>query len=121
MNRTRADRSTYVLPDYLSDDLDAVFCGTAAGATSAKRGRYYAGPGNEFWPLLFEAGITPVLLKPSEDHRVVEYGIGLTDLAKHVAASSDRGLSRDYDVEGLLAKVEHFAHRLWAFPGQRAA
>jgi double-stranded uracil-DNA glycosylase len=34
-----------VLPDVLGPGLRVVFCGTAAGAVSAVRGAYYAGPG----------------------------------------------------------------------------
>lgn len=80
-----------VLPDYLAPGLRVVFCGTAVGETSAKRGHYYAGPGNEFWPLLYESGLVSEPLTPQDDARIVEFGIGLTDLAKRIAASSDAG------------------------------
>jgi mismatch-specific thymine-DNA glycosylase len=73
------------LPDYLAPRLRVVFCGTAAGMTSASRGHYYAGPGNLFWTYLYEARITTEPLFPSTDHRVLEFGVGLTDLAKEVA------------------------------------
>jgi G:T/U-mismatch repair DNA glycosylase len=67
-----------ILPDYLTPGLRVVFCGTAVSTASAARGHYYAGPGNEFWPLLHEAGLTPVLLTPDEDARVLEFALGLT-------------------------------------------
>ncbi len=51
-----------VPPDYLAPNLRVVFCGTAAGNRSAEVGHYYAGPGNEFWPLLYRSGIVPVAL-----------------------------------------------------------
>lgn len=41
-----------VPPDLLAPHLRLVFCGTAAGNVSAARGAYYAGPGNQFWPIL---------------------------------------------------------------------
>ena len=47
-----------MLPDYLSPGLKVVFVGTAAGERSAARGHYYAGRGNKFWELLWEAGLT---------------------------------------------------------------
>jgi TDG/mug DNA glycosylase family protein len=56
------------VPDYLDHGLRIVFCGTAVGTASAARGHYYAGPGNEFWPFLFEAGLTPVRLGPDDAH-----------------------------------------------------
>ena len=110
-----------VLPDYLAPGLRIVFCGTAASTTSAKRGHYYAGQGNEFWPCLHQARLTPVLLTPEEDARVLEFRLGLTDLAKHTAASNDVGLDRHYDVEGLIEKIELFSPRCLAFHGKTAA
>jgi TDG/mug DNA glycosylase family protein len=109
-----------ILPDYLAPGLRVVFCGTAVSTTSAARGHYYAGPGNEFWPLLHESGLTPVGLTPREDARILDFGLGLTDLAKSVAASSDAGLGSHYDVEALVEKIERFAPRWLAFHGKTA-
>src|ERR1035437_6294356 len=57
-----------ILPDHLRPNLTFVFCGTAVAARSASRGHYYSGTGNEFWRFLHESAITPVLLKPEDDH-----------------------------------------------------
>jgi TDG/mug DNA glycosylase family protein len=110
-----------VLPDYLGANLRVVICGTAVGKTSARRGHYYAGPGNEFWTFLHQAGLTPVSLSPEQDARILEFGIGLTDLAKTVAASSDRGLRSRFDVDEFLAKMPHRSPRVVAFHGKEAA
>ena len=75
---------SYVLPDLLQPGLRVVFCGTAAGTTSARRGHYYAHPQNKFWPTLHGIGLTPRRLDPSEYPRLAEWGVGLTDIAKHV-------------------------------------
>jgi TDG/mug DNA glycosylase family protein len=109
------------LPDYLAPRLRVVFCGTAAGTTSASRGHYYAGPGNLFWTYLYEARITTEPLFPSTDHRVLEFGVGLTDLAKEVAASSDLALKAHYDVDGFVAKIERHQPSWVAFHGKQAA
>ena len=62
---------------------------------------YYAGPGNKFWPTLFRVGLTPRQLAPAECRSLLQYGIGLTDIAKGVSGS-DSSLPRDsYDREGL--------------------
>jgi TDG/mug DNA glycosylase family protein len=74
-----------ILPDFLAPGLRLVFCGTAAGHASAAAGHYYAKPGNRFWGLLHEAGLTPRLFRPEEDHLLLGLGIGLTDLAKEVS------------------------------------
>lgn len=47
-----------MLPDYLEPNLSVVFVGTSVATASAARGHYYAGPGNKFWELLWEAGLT---------------------------------------------------------------
>jgi TDG/mug DNA glycosylase family protein len=110
-----------ILPDYLAPGLRVVFCGTAVGEASAKRGHYYAGPGNEFWPLLYESGLLSEHLTPDEDVRILEFGIGLTDLAKKITASSDAGLAGQYDVEGFVTKIERYAPAWVAFHGKTAA
>lgn len=110
-----------ILPDHLAPGLRVVFCGTAVGTTSASRGHYYAGPGNEFWTYLHEAGLTPRRLRPEEDAQIVEFGIGLTDLAKGIASSYDPGLRNHYDVDDFTAKIERFGPRWVAFHGKTAA
>ncbi|MDQ3028648.1 MAG: mismatch-specific DNA-glycosylase [Actinomycetota bacterium] len=110
-----------VLPDYLAPGLRIVFCGTAVSTASAERGHYYAGPGNEFWSFLHRSGLTPVLLSPEEDSRVLEFGLGLTDLAKKTAASSDAGLDPHYDINGFVERIERAAPRWLAFHGKTAA
>ncbi|MDQ3726180.1 MAG: mismatch-specific DNA-glycosylase, partial [Actinomycetota bacterium] len=71
-----------VLPDVLVPGLKVVFCGNAAGKVSARKGAYYAGPGNLFWPTLHEVGLTPIRLRPEEFRRMPEFGLGLTDACK---------------------------------------
>jgi len=73
-----------ILPDLLQPGLDIVFCGTAAGTVSARQNAYYAHPHNKFWPTLHKVGLTPRLLAPNEFPLLLDYGIGLTDIAKHV-------------------------------------
>jgi TDG/mug DNA glycosylase family protein len=43
-------------------------------------GHHFAGPGNPFWRLLHAAGLIPEPLTHQQDHRLAEYGIGLTNL-----------------------------------------
>lgn len=112
-----------MLPDHLAPDLRVVFVGTSVATASAARRHYYAGPGNRFWSLLFVAGLTgDRQLAPEDDASVLEHGIGLTDLVKHVAASSDSLLrGSDYDVPGFLATIDAFGPAVVAFNGKEAA
>jgi TDG/mug DNA glycosylase family protein len=70
------------LRDLLAPGLRVVIVGTIAAWHRAEREHYYAGRGNAFWLLLHESGLTPYRLTPDEDARVVEFGIGLTDLVR---------------------------------------
>jgi TDG/mug DNA glycosylase family protein len=109
-----------ILPDYLDDDLDAVFCGTAAGNKSATVAHYYAGRGNKFWSILFETGLTAELLTPQQDSRLTEFGLGLTDLVKH-HSGNDSTLDPDmYDTEAFETKIREHAPRFVAFNGKEA-
>ncbi len=110
-----------ILPDVLGPGLRIVFCGSAAGAASARAGAYYAGPGNRFWPTLQRTGLTPRLLAPAAFRSVLDYGIGLTDLCK-TESGSDAGLSRQADdVAALAAKIACHRPAILAFNGKRAA
>lgn len=108
------------LPDYLAADLDIVFIGFNAGLKSGRVGHYYAGPGNLFWPFLYEAGFTDRLLTYEEDANVLDYGIGLTDLAKRsTRAAAD--LSTDELRRGLRVverKLEPIQPGIIAFNGK---
>jgi double-stranded uracil-DNA glycosylase len=110
-----------VLPNVLTPNLSVVFCGTAVGAASARRGAYYAGPGNRFWSTLFEEGFTPHLLKPEEFATLPTYGLGLTDLVK-IVSGADAGLRRKHFDRGQLRDaITAHAPRVLAFNGKRAA
>ncbi len=115
------DRAPPVLPDVLAPDLDIVFCGTAAGAESARRGAYYAGPGNAFWLTLFAVGLTPVLVQPGEYATVTEWRMGFTDLAKHVSGGDHVLAKAHFDVSRLHALILEHRPRILAFTGKRAA
>jgi TDG/mug DNA glycosylase family protein len=76
------------LPDYLQPGLRLVFVGFNPSERAAAVGHYYAGRGNLFWPILYESGILPEPLTYVEDERVLQFGIGLTDLVKRPTRSS---------------------------------
>jgi len=108
----------HVLPDVLKPGLNVVFCGTAAGAVSARRGAYYAHPQNRFWRVLFDVGLTARLLKPEEYRDALAFGIGLTDIAKHVSGMDRElppGSLGDAACAALTVKIEAVQPKLIAF------
>jgi double-stranded uracil-DNA glycosylase len=116
-----ADPSCPVLPDVLRAGLAIVFCGTAPGTASAQAGAYYAKPGNRFWRVLHEVGLTPVQLRPADYLRLLDYNIGLTDLCK-TAFGQDSDLPHDaLDREGLCAKILNYQPQVLAFTSLQGA
>ncbi len=110
-----------ILPDVLGPDLRVVFCGTAAGKVSAEKRAYYAGPGNRFWPTLYEIKLTPRRLEPAEFPMVLEFGIGLTDVAKAVSGADSDLPRHGFDAASLRRKINQLAPEALAFNGKRAA
>lgn len=78
----------YTLEDYLEMNLDLVFVGINPSLMAAHRGRYYAGPGNHFYKLLHESGLTPRFLSFEEDYKLLQYSIGLTNIVTRPTRSA---------------------------------
>jgi len=108
------------LPDHLRKGMKLIIVGCNPTDSSVRVGHYYAGRDNPFWPLLFESGVVPEPFDYHDDKRVIEFGIGLTDLVKKPSKTSDL-LTREDFAEGrivLSQKLEEFAPRVVAFNGR---
>ncbi len=70
--------------------LDVVFVGYNPSLPAWRTGHFYANPGNRFYRLLYESGLTPRLLTPAEDRSLPDYGIGVTDLVPLPSARADQ-------------------------------
>ncbi len=99
-----------------------VFVGFNPGDRSARIGHYYAGRGNQFWNFLYESGLAPEKLRPEDDHRVLEFGLGLTDVVKRWSKSSNDLRAADFRKGNpeLAAKLHRVAPRAIAFNGKVA-
>lgn len=115
------DDMPLVLPDLLAPGLHVVFCGTAPGHHSARKGAYYAGPGNRFWPTLHLVGLTPRRLSPEQALELLALGLGLTDLVKHRAGSDHELAPEDYDAAALEDRLLAVAPQIVAFTSKQAA
>lgn len=120
-NHAMPTRRAFVLPDVLAPGLRVVFCGTAPGTRSARDGAYYAHPGNYFWRTLFAVGLTPRLLAPAEFRDVPQFGIGLTDVAKHAFGSDAELPATAFDAAALHHKLARWQPRIVAFTSKNAA
>ncbi|HVB11224.1 MAG TPA: mismatch-specific DNA-glycosylase [Bacillota bacterium] len=89
------------VPDLLHPGLRVVFVGLNPGRASATAGHHFAGPGNHFWRLLHESGLTPRRLDPAEDEHLLAMGLGITNAVPR----SSRG-EQDLAWEEFLAGAE---------------
>ena len=108
------------LPDYLAPKLRLVIVGVNPSIPAARQGHYYANPRNPFWRLLYESGLVSEALGPEDDVRILDFGIGLTDLVPRPT----RGVSqlpttyRRSGVPVLRRKLEACRPRVVCFNGK---
>jgi TDG/mug DNA glycosylase family protein len=76
------------VPDVIAPGLVVLFCGINPGLYSAATGHHFARPGNRFWPALHRSGFTPRLLDPAEQERLLDLGLGITNLAERATAGA---------------------------------
>lgn len=104
-----------------------VFVGINPSIYSAERGRYFARPGNRFWPSLSRSvlserarlGFKVDVLGPEHDRALQRYGIGFTDVVKRPtvkAAELTRAELRN-GVAQLLEKLGTYRPRIACFHG----
>jgi mismatch-specific thymine-DNA glycosylase len=108
------------LPDYLRKGMKLVIVGCNPTESSVRAGHYYSGRGNVFWPTMYESGVVPEPFDYPDDRRIIEFGIGLTDLVKRPTKGVEE-LKREDFAEGrivLAQKLEEFAPRVVAFNGK---
>ena len=100
--------------------MKLVIVGCNPTESSVRVGHYYAGRDNPFWPILFKSGVLPEPFDYHDDKRVIEFGIGLTDLVKRPSKTPDT-LAREDFAEGrivLSQRLEEFTPRVVAFNGR---
>ncbi len=133
-----------MLPEILTRNQRVLFVGSTVSETSSELGFYYLGPNNRFWGLLEYAGITPASVVTPRERRILvdtfkthalsemykklffekkeaelaKYRIGLTDLNRRRAFSSDDepgAKPTADDVTRFIRKVEKYEPRIVAF------
>ncbi|WP_415949573.1 G/U mismatch-specific DNA glycosylase [Streptomyces sp. KLOTTS4A1] len=107
---TRADLEAArdrVVDDVVAGGLRVLFCGINPGLLTAATGHHFARPGNRFWPVLHLSGFTPRRLDPSEQHELLSYGLGITNVVARATARADELTPEEYVAGGrvLEAKV----------------
>jgi TDG/mug DNA glycosylase family protein len=107
------------LEDLIAPDLAILFVGINPGLWSGATGFHFARPGNRFWRAIHEAGLTPRLIAPHEQHDLLGFGIGIVNLVPRTTATAAE-LSTDEIRAGgrvLEEKIVRFRPRKVAFLG----
>jgi TDG/mug DNA glycosylase family protein len=76
------------VPDLIAPGLAVLFCGINPGLYSGATGHHFARPGNRFWRTLQAAGFTDRVVRPWEERRLLEYGLGITNLVARATATA---------------------------------
>jgi TDG/mug DNA glycosylase family protein len=110
------------LPDLLAPGLDLVFVGINPSIYSAERGQYFARPSNVFWRCLNQSGLVPERLGPADSERLLEFGIGLTDIVKRPTHDASELTAAEFAAgrDELHEKLLLFAPRAVCFVGKLA-
>jgi len=118
LRRLRWERAA--VPDLLKPGLRVLFVGVNPGRWSASAGCHFAGPGNHFWRLLHEAGFTPRRYAPSEGARLLELGLGITNVVSRPTRSEGEIRWEEFVAGGRLLreKAARFRPRIVALLGK---
>ncbi len=105
--------------DMLAPGLSLLFCGYNPSLRSGHTGHHYAHPGNRFWRVLYAAGVTERLYSSAEDEKLLDIGIGFTNLCPRPTRRADE-LTREEirtGAEDLRARLERHEPRVVAYTG----
>ncbi len=110
------------LTDYLKDGLDIVLVGLNPSQHSVRQGHYFANPRNRFWTAFNRAAILDHHVDVEEDHRLMEYGVGLTDVVKRPSSQASALKAQDYRhwAPILREKLERYQPLIVCFQGLMA-
>jgi TDG/mug DNA glycosylase family protein len=108
-----------LLKDRVGPNLGVLFVGINPGIRSAAIGHHFAGYSNRFWKLLYESRLVPQPMASVDDHRLPEFGYGITNLIARSTAGIDTLELKEYAAgeRVLRQKVRRLKPRIVAFVG----
>jgi double-stranded uracil-DNA glycosylase len=106
--------------DHIKENLMILFVGFNPSIRSSETGHHFANPNNRFWKILHEAGLTPRKYLPAEDAKLIDLGMGLTNIVARPTKAADE-ITREEYKEGkelLRIKIEKFKPKVVCFVGK---
>ena len=107
------------LRDRIAPGIRVLFVGINPGVRSAETGHHFAGFSNRFWKLLAESRLVPEPITYVDDGRLVEWGLGITNLIARPSPGIDDLRPQEY-VEGwtiLEKKIRRYRPAVVALVG----
>jgi TDG/mug DNA glycosylase family protein len=84
------------LRDHIRPGLRVLFVGINPGIRSSMTGHHFAGFSNRFWKLLWESRLVPERIGYQDDHRLPEWGLGITNLVARPTQGIDTLRPEEY-------------------------
>ncbi len=109
-----------LVPDIIDYGLEILFVGFNPGLRSGEMGHHFAGKNNRFWKLLYTSELTPCLLQPEEESRLLEWRLGITNIVSRPTRQAAELTKEDYSVgrEILKQKVEIYKPKIICYVGK---
>ena len=107
------------LVDRIAPGVRVLFVGINPGIRTAAIGHHFAGYSNRFWKLLCESKLVPERIGTEDDHRLPEWGFGITNLIARATPGIDTLRREEYEpgIGILRRKVRRFRPAIVAFVG----
>lgn len=108
------------IPDHLREGLNLLFVGYNPSLRSAETGHHYANPNNRFWRIIHEAGITGRRYRADEDGKLLECGIGFTNIVARPTKTAAEITKEEYQrgAEILLEKLRKYKPKAACYVGK---
>jgi double-stranded uracil-DNA glycosylase len=106
--------------DHIKENLNILFVGFNPSIRSSETGHHFANPNNRFWRILHDAGLTPRKLEAAEDAKLLDLGMGITNIVARPTKAADE-ITKDEYKEGkeiLRNKIELLKPKVVCFVGK---
>jgi double-stranded uracil-DNA glycosylase len=106
--------------DHIKENLKILFVGFNPSIRSSETGHHFANPNNRFWRILYDAGLTPRKFDAAEDAKLLDLGMGITNIVARPTKAADEITKEEYKEgkEILRNKIELLKPRVVCFVGK---
>lgn len=106
--------------DHIKENLKILFVGFNPSIRSSETGHHFANPNNRFWRILNDAGLTPRKFEAAEDAKLLDLGMGITNIVARPTKAADEITKEEYKEgkEILRNKIELLKPRVVCFVGK---